>query len=51
MSAVVQTSSVNWDAVAACESSGNWSINTGNGFSGGCSRRGCTVRAATRTRN
>lgn len=31
----VQTSSVNWDAVAACESSGNWSINTGNGFSGG----------------
>ncbi|HVX45532.1 MAG TPA: transglycosylase family protein [Mycobacteriales bacterium] len=24
-----------WDAVAACESSGNWAINTGNGFSGG----------------
>jgi LysM repeat protein len=24
-----------WDAVAACESSGNWSINTGNGFFGG----------------
>ena len=21
-----------WDAVAACESSGNWAINTGNGF-------------------
>ncbi|MET9028581.1 transglycosylase family protein [Nocardia sp. NPDC004168] len=25
----------NWDAVAQCESSGNWSTNTGNGFSGG----------------
>ncbi|GAB3871677.1 transglycosylase family protein [Terrabacter terrigena] len=24
-----------WDRVAACESSGNWSINTGNGFYGG----------------
>ena len=24
-----------WDAVAQCESTGNWSINTGNGYSGG----------------
>ncbi len=24
-----------WDAVAQCESGGNWHINTGNGFSGG----------------
>jgi uncharacterized protein YabE (DUF348 family)/transposase len=24
-----------WDALAACESSGNWAINTGNGFYGG----------------
>ncbi|MFD8479427.1 transglycosylase family protein [Kitasatospora sp. NPDC059673] len=24
-----------WDKVAQCESSGNWSINTGNGFYGG----------------
>ncbi|MCE0761553.1 LysM peptidoglycan-binding domain-containing protein [Pseudonocardia kujensis] len=24
-----------WDKVAQCESGGNWSINTGNGFSGG----------------
>ncbi|MGJ6980818.1 transglycosylase family protein [Aestuariimicrobium soli] len=24
-----------WDRVAACESSGNWAINTGNGFYGG----------------
>lgn len=25
----------NWDAVAACESGGDWSINTGNGYYGG----------------
>jgi nucleoid-associated protein YgaU len=25
----------NWDAIAACESGGNWSINTGNGYYGG----------------
>nr|WP_028479820.1 transglycosylase family protein [Nocardia sp. CNY236] len=25
----------NWDAVAECESGGNWSIDTGNGFAGG----------------
>jgi len=25
----------NWDAVAQCESGGNWSINTGNGYYGG----------------
>lgn len=25
----------NWDAIAACESGGNWHINTGNGFVGG----------------
>ena len=28
-------SGVNWDAVAQCESGGNWGANTGNGFSGG----------------
>jgi hypothetical protein len=26
---------VNWDAVAECESGGNWGINTGNGYYGG----------------
>jgi hypothetical protein len=26
---------VNWDAVAKCESGGNWAINTGNGYYGG----------------
>ncbi|MDT4979679.1 MAG: resuscitation-promoting factor RpfB, partial [Pseudonocardiales bacterium] len=29
------TGGLNWDAVAACESGGNWAINTGNGFYGG----------------
>jgi peptidoglycan hydrolase-like protein with peptidoglycan-binding domain len=28
-------SAVNWDAIAQCESGGNWSTNTGNGFGGG----------------
>ena len=28
-------SSVNWDAIAQCESGGNWSTNTGNGHYGG----------------
>jgi hypothetical protein len=26
---------VNWDAIAQCESSGNWATNTGNGYYGG----------------
>ena len=34
-SAVQAKSGVNWDAVAQCESGGNWSINTGNGYYGG----------------
>jgi hypothetical protein len=29
------TGGVNWGAIAACESGGNWHINTGNGFHGG----------------
>jgi len=29
------SSGSNWDAVAGCESGGNWSINTGNGYYGG----------------
>ena len=32
---VVSSSGLNWDAVAQCESGGNWHINTGNGFYGG----------------
>jgi len=29
------TGGANWSAIAACESGGNWSANTGNGFYGG----------------
>lgn len=29
------TNGARWDAIAACESSGNWAINTGNGYFGG----------------
>jgi nucleoid-associated protein YgaU len=29
------TSTSTWDALAQCESGGNWATNTGNGFSGG----------------
>jgi resuscitation-promoting factor RpfA len=34
-----------WDRVAQCESSGNWSINTGNGFFGGLQFTASTWRA------
>ncbi|MUM15743.1 MULTISPECIES: transglycosylase family protein [unclassified Mycobacteroides] len=32
---VASADSVNWDAIAECESGGNWNANTGNGFYGG----------------
>jgi len=32
---VAYADSVNWDAVAQCESGGDWSADTGNGFYGG----------------
>ena len=34
-SAPAPSGGVNWSAIAACESGGNWSISTGNGFYGG----------------
>jgi nucleoid-associated protein YgaU len=34
-----------WDAVAQCESGGNWSINTGNGYYGGLQFSGSTWAA------
>jgi cell wall-associated NlpC family hydrolase len=37
--------SVDWDKVAQCESGGNWSINTGNGYSGGLQFTPSTWRA------
>lgn len=33
--APVRSTSVNWDAIAECESGGDWHINTGNGYYGG----------------
>lgn len=32
---VSYSSGTSWDAIAACESGGNWAINTGNGYYGG----------------
>ena len=34
-SSPVVSDGINWDAIADCESGGNWSINTGNGYYGG----------------
>ena len=34
-----------WNAIAQCESGGNWSINTGNGYSGGLQFSSATWRA------
>lgn len=36
---------VNWDAIARCESGGNWAINTGNGYYGGLQFKVSTWRA------
>jgi hypothetical protein len=33
--ATAQADTVNWDAIAQCESGGNWGTNTGNGAFGG----------------
>jgi LysM repeat protein len=33
--AATPASATNWDAIAQCESSGNWNTNTGNGYYGG----------------
>ncbi|SDG47643.1 Transglycosylase-like domain-containing protein [Lentzea fradiae] len=37
--------SVDWDRIAQCESGGNWSINTGNGYYGGLQFSPSTWRA------
>ncbi|MCV7412070.1 Resuscitation-promoting factor RpfE [Mycobacterium florentinum] len=41
----VRAYSVNWDAIAQCESGGNWGISTGNGYSGGLQFTQSTWRA------
>src|SRR5215217_2834908 len=35
LSGSAQAAEHNWDGVAECESGGDWSINTGNGYYGG----------------
>ena len=35
LAAPANASSMDWNALAQCESGGDWNINTGNGFSGG----------------
>jgi resuscitation-promoting factor RpfC len=40
-----QADSVNWDAIAACESGGNWETNTGNGTYGGLQFKAATWAA------
>lgn len=42
---VAAADTVNWDAVAQCESGGNWSADTGNGFYGGLQISQSTWRA------
>ena len=49
LSAPAQARSV-WDSVAACESGGNWAINTGNGYYGGLQFSSSTWRAYGGTR-
>jgi nucleoid-associated protein YgaU len=43
--AAAQAQEVDWDRVAQCESGGNWSINTGNGYYGGLQFLPSTWRA------
>ncbi|MEE6137954.1 transglycosylase family protein [Mycobacterium sp. 050128] len=43
--APIKAYSVNWDAIAQCESGGNWGISTGNGFAGGLQFTSSTWRA------
>jgi LysM repeat protein len=45
VAAIADSPSVDWDRVAECESSGNWSINTGNGYYGGLQFLPSTWRA------
>ena len=43
--AATPASATDWDAIAKCESGGNWSTNTGNGFYGGLQFTHSTWRA------
>ncbi|MBL7257171.1 transglycosylase family protein [Paractinoplanes lichenicola] len=45
VAAPAPTADVNWDAIAECESGGDWDINTGNGYYGGLQFSRSTWRA------
>ncbi len=45
ISATASADSVNWDAIAQCESGGNWGINSGNGHFGGLQFKQATWNA------
>jgi hypothetical protein len=45
LAATPASASPDWDAIAQCESGGNWSANTGNGYSGGLQFHPNTWRA------
>jgi hypothetical protein len=45
MSATASADSVNWNAIAQCESGGNWGINSGNGHYGGLQFKPATWNA------
>lgn len=49
--AATPASATNWDAIAQCESSGNWSTSTGNGYYGGLQFSQSTWRAYGGTGN
>jgi hypothetical protein len=50
-SAGLASAETDWDAVAQCESGGNWSISTGNGYHGGLQFLPSTWRANGGTGN
>jgi hypothetical protein len=45
ISAPAASAETDWDAIARCESSGDWGINTGNGYHGGLQFTMSTWRA------
>ena len=50
LGAPAQASGSVWDSIAACESGGNWAVNTGNGFYGGLQFSSSTWNAYGGTR-
>ena len=45
LTATASADTVNWDAIAQCESGGNWAVNSGNGHYGGLQFKQATWNA------